>query len=334
MLYVVITFFFLSVLLYLLLGGADFGAGIVELFTSRKNQEQTRRIAYRAIGPVWEANHMWLIIAIVILFVGFPRIYSIMSTHLHIPLLLMLMGITARGTAFVFRNYDAVKDHMQDLYNRIFIYSSFITPLFLGIIAGAMLSTRIDLQASSFQEAYLFPWLNIFSISVGFFTVSICGFLAAVFLVGEAEKEREKQRFARKAFWLNGITVALGAWVFLIAEWENHSLLQLLLNHPISLIAIGLATVSQPALWYFLQQRKALLSRLAAGFQVSMILGALGFAYFPNIILLADGTGLSLLSTAAPEATLRALGLALLLGSLFILPALFFLFCIFTKKEK
>ena len=138
MLYVVIAFFFLSVLLYLLLGGADFGAGIVELFTSRKNQEQTRRIAYRAIGPVWEANHMWLIIAIVILFVGFPRIYSLMSTNLHIPLLLMLMGITARGTAFVFRNYDAVKDQMQEVYNKIFIYSSFITPLFLGIIAGAI----------------------------------------------------------------------------------------------------------------------------------------------------------------------------------------------------
>ncbi|HVV54815.1 MAG TPA: cytochrome d ubiquinol oxidase subunit II, partial [Mucilaginibacter sp.] len=105
MLYIVIGFLWLSLLLYLLLGGADFGAGIIELFTSDRNKAQARRITYRAIGPVWEANHMWLIIAIVILFVGFPQIYSTMSVHLHIPLAIMLLGIIARGTAFAFRSY-------------------------------------------------------------------------------------------------------------------------------------------------------------------------------------------------------------------------------------
>src|SRR6478609_584466 len=130
--YVVITYLFLSLLLYLLLGGADFGAGIVELFTSAKNRGRTRKTLYHAIGPIWEANHMWLIIAIVILFVGFPSIYTELSTSLHIPLIGMLIGIIARGTAFVFRHYDAVRDDMQWLYNRVFISSSFITPLFLG----------------------------------------------------------------------------------------------------------------------------------------------------------------------------------------------------------
>src|SRR5688572_29988348 len=132
---VVIVYLFLSILLYLLLGGADFGAGIIEMFTSTKNLKRTRKTLYHAIGPIWEANHMWLIIAIVILFVGFPVIYSDLSVYLHIPLLIMLMGIIARGTAFVFRHYDAVRDNMQETYNRIFIWSSFITPLFLGIIA-------------------------------------------------------------------------------------------------------------------------------------------------------------------------------------------------------
>src|ERR1700734_1051124 len=125
MLYVVIAYLWASILLYLLLGGADFGAGILELFTSEKNRSITRRTMYKAIGPIWEANHMWLIIAIVILFVGFPLIYSNICTYLHIPLLIMLMGVTARGTAFSFRNYDAVKDDkMQDVYNYIFVYSS------------------------------------------------------------------------------------------------------------------------------------------------------------------------------------------------------------------
>src|SRR6476469_5274693 len=115
--YIVITFLFLSILLYVLLGGADFGAGIVELFTSRKNKGKTRRTLYHAIGPIWEANHMWLIIAIVILFVGFPVIYATMSVYLHIPLAIMLLGIIARGTAFAFRHYDAVVDNMQKVYN-------------------------------------------------------------------------------------------------------------------------------------------------------------------------------------------------------------------------
>src|SRR5215204_4220353 len=157
---VVIVYLFLSILLYLLLGGADFGAGIIEMFTSSKNIRRTRKTLYHAIGPIWEANHMWLIIAIVILFVGFPAIYSILSVYLHIPLVIMLMGIIARGTAFTFRHYDAVHDSMQEIYNRIFVWSSFVTPLFLGIIAGSMLSGRIDTNASSFQDAYVFGWLN------------------------------------------------------------------------------------------------------------------------------------------------------------------------------
>src|SRR5438874_8908775 len=122
--YVIITFLWLAILLYLVLGGADFGAGIIELFTPSPLRGRTRKAAYQAVGPIWEANHMWLIIAVVILFVGYPSIYSTMSVYLHLPILMLLLGIIARGTAFVFRNYDAVVDNMQKVYNRIFLYSS------------------------------------------------------------------------------------------------------------------------------------------------------------------------------------------------------------------
>src|SRR5687768_597898 len=144
MLYVVMIYLWASILLYLLLGGADFGAGIIELFTSRKNKSRTRATMYHAIGPIWEANHMWLIITIVILFVGFPVIYATMSVYLHIPLAIMLLGIIARGTAFAFRHYDAVFDHMHKIYNRVFFYSSFIRFLFLGIIAVSAVSVLIE----------------------------------------------------------------------------------------------------------------------------------------------------------------------------------------------
>ncbi|MDB5086469.1 MAG: cytochrome ubiquinol oxidase subunit, partial [Mucilaginibacter sp.] len=167
MLYVVISFLFLAIVLYFLLGGADFGAGIIELFTSEKNKSRTRKTSYQAIGPIWEANHMWLIIAVVIMFVAFPTIYSTMCTYLHIPLLIMLLGITARGTAFAFRNYDAIKgENTQRIYNKVFVYSSFITPLFLGIIAGSAVSGRIDINADTFLSAYIFSWLNWFSVAI------------------------------------------------------------------------------------------------------------------------------------------------------------------------
>jgi cytochrome d ubiquinol oxidase subunit II len=121
MLYVVMAFLWASILLYVIMGGADFGAGILEFFSTRNSKTKTQKILYEAIGPVWEANHMWLIIAIVILFVGFPSIYTTMSIYMHIPLAIMLIGIIARGTAFTFRHYDAVHDNMQRVYSKIFM---------------------------------------------------------------------------------------------------------------------------------------------------------------------------------------------------------------------
>ncbi|MCC9167305.1 cytochrome d ubiquinol oxidase subunit II [Pontibacter harenae] len=330
--YVVIAYLCLAILLYFLLGGADFGAGIVELFTSRKNRNRTRETMHHTIGPVWEANHMWLIIAIVILFVGFPRIYSVMSVYLHIPLVVLLLGIIARGTAFVFRHYDAVVDDMQILYNRIFVYSSFVTPLFLGIIAGSVLAGKIDLQAQDFMSAYIYSWLHYFSIAVGFFTVALCGFLAAVYLVGEATERRDKDRFIRKAISMNVAAVICGALVFLAASIEDVPLVQWIFGSVISLTAVIAATLSLVLLWYWLSQGKAKKVRVLAGFQVTMILLAVGYPHFPDFLMVQGGQNLSLLQHQAPVGTMVALGWALLLGSLLILPALFYLFYSFQKK--
>src|SRR5690606_2727613 len=123
MIYVGIAYLWASICLYLLLGGADFGAGIVELAVPRRYKPRVRVIMAHAIGPIWEANHMWLIIAIVILFVGFPQVYTTMSIFVHIPLVAMLLGIIARGTAFVFRNCDAVDDGWQRISARGFMWS-------------------------------------------------------------------------------------------------------------------------------------------------------------------------------------------------------------------
>jgi cytochrome d ubiquinol oxidase subunit II len=332
--YVVISFLCLAILLYFLLGGADFGAGIIELFTSSKNRSKTRKTMYHAIGPVWEANHMWLIITVVILFVAFPKIYSTMSVYLHIPLVIMLIGIIARGTAFVFRHYDAVKDDMQWLYNRIFKYSSFITPLFLGIIAGSVLSGQIDTEATTFVDAYVFSWLNWFSIAVGLFTVALCGFLAAIYLIGESKADEDKKRFIKKAEFMNIAAVVFGALVFIAAKIQNVPLLNWVFQNKIGLIAVSLASLSLVLLWYLLLKGKTKVLRILAGFQVTMILLAISYAHFPNFIRLKNGDKISLFESIAPIKTIDSLGWGLLLGSLLILPFLGYLFYKFQQKEE
>lgn len=331
---VIITFLCLAILLYFLLGGADFGAGIIELFTSSKNRNKTRKTMYHAIGPVWEANHMWLIISIVILFVAFPRIYSTMSVHLHIPLAIMLIGIIARGTAFVFRHYDAVKDQMQEIYNKIFIYSSFVTPLFLGIIAGSAIAGKIDPEAKDFTSAYIYSWLNWFSVSVGLFTIALCGFLAAIYLIGESKAADDQKRFIKKAELMNIAAILLGAFVFLAAIIDDVPLVDWVFKNNVGLAAVIMAGLSLLLLWYLLLNGKTKVLRILAGFQVTMILVAISYAHFPNFIRFKDGSTLSLSDTMAPEKTVDSLGWALLLGSLLILPFLGYLFYKFQQKEE
>jgi cytochrome d ubiquinol oxidase subunit II len=334
MIYVVIVFLWTSILLYILLGGADFGAGIIELFTSKANQPKTRKTMYNAIGPIWEANHMWLIIAIVILFVGFPKIYTTVSVYLHIPLVCMLLGIIARGTAFVFRNYDAVKDDMQRIYTPIFMYSSLITPLFLGIIAASAVSGQIDIQAKDFASAYIFSWLSWFSVSVGVFTVSICGYLATIFIIGQTDTEDSRQHFLRKARRTIFVVMFCGMLVFVAAYVEHIPLISWIFGDIPGLIAIIAASISLVIMFYAMKRNKPILLRLLAGFQVTMILFAATYTHFPDIVLLKNGENLSLLGHQGQAKAIASLGYALLIGSVFILPALVYLIYIFQVKKE
>ncbi len=331
--YVVIAFLFLSILLYLLLGGADFGAGILELLTSQKNRERTQKTLYEAIGPIWEANHMWLIITIVILFVAFPTIYVEMSVRLHIPLTIMLVGIIARGTAFVFRHYDAVQDDMHIVYNRIYFISSILTPFFLGIVAGSVISGHIDHHATGFVETYIDSWLNWFSMGVGAFVVSLCGFLASIYLIGEAQNPSDRRRFIVKARNMNIAAVVSGVAVYLAAWADGIPLLNWVVGHPIGLTAVVLATLSLLLLWILIWKGRYVIIRVLAGFQVGMILLAIGNSHFPDFIIVTNGSNFSLLHHQAPDLTMNALGWALIIGSVFILPALFYLYYIFQRKE-
>lgn len=334
MIYVVTAFLWVSTCLYLILGGADFGAGIVELFSKKDFKERTRKIMYNSIGPIWEANHMWLIIAIVILFVGFPKMYAQVSNYLHIPLVLMLLGIIARGTSFTFRNYDVIKDEWHKLYAVIFTYSSVVTPLFLGVIAGSLVSGSIDNNATTFLDAYIYSWLSWFNVSVGIFTVIICAFLASVYSIQSVKKEEDKVKLRKRAQIYTGLIFVGGAIVFIVSIWKNIPLFDWITSEIYGFIAVGLATISILLLIKDLRKGKDSFTKVYAALIVMMILFAVSYSHFPNLVLFKDGSTLSLIRDIGAISTINMLGWALLLGSVFILPFFFYLMYSFNKKQK
>ena len=240
-------------LLYTLLGGADFGAGIVETFAGKREEITISK----AMAPVWEANHVWLILAVVILFTGFPQVYSSLSLVLHIPLMMVLLGIICRGSAFTFRHYDVVNDNSHKYYTLLFRISSFITPVFLGMVLGAMMLGRITFDTTkSFYDVFISPWLNIFCISMGVFSACLFAYISAIFLVGETRIDRERKmyvRFSKRAMLLSMLT---GLLVFVTAEAEGHNLLREFLQSTTSIVTLLLATILCPVIWHFLNKEK------------------------------------------------------------------------------
>src|SRR5512132_2447517 len=118
-----------SLVLYALFGGADFGGGVWDLLASGPRRAEQRALIERAIGPIWEANHVWLILVVVLLFAAFPPAFAAISIALHVPLTLFLVGVVFRGSAFTFRAYDDRGDHRQKRWGLLFSLASVASPI-------------------------------------------------------------------------------------------------------------------------------------------------------------------------------------------------------------
>lgn len=324
---IIIIVLSVAILLYVLLGGADFGAGIIETFTGKKGID----VISKAIAPVWEANHVWIILVVVILFNGFPTVYTSLTTYLHIPILLVLLGIVLRGSAFTFRYYDVVKDKSHFYYTFFFRISSIITPFFYGIILGAILLGRIpdELPHGSFYDIFIMSWLNWFSVTTGIFVTILFGWLASVYLNGEVQTEEESSVFLRISRIFLVLLIVSGLSVFFVAELYRVHFFFEFIHSPVSMSCVVIATIIVPFLWKALKQRKIILSRILAGAQTACIIAGWYAIQFPIIVYLSNHKHLTIYNSRAPESTMVMLFWALLIGNIIIFPSIAYLMKVF-----
>jgi cytochrome d ubiquinol oxidase subunit II len=316
----------LSLNAYVLFGGADFGGGVWDMLATGPRRSRQRELIAHAIGPIWEANHVWLILAIVLTFTCFPAVYARLGTVLHIPLTLMLVGIVLRGSAFAFRTYDTEHDTTQRHWGRIFASASVITPVLLGISIGAVASGRVGREITgSFSQRFVEPWLTPFSVSVGVLTLALFAFLAAVFLTLETRDRELTEDFRRRALG-SGLAVFFASALVLLLSPETAPLVRSGLlgsawSIPLHLIT-GITAVSVlAALWF----RRYWLARLGVALQVSLIFWGWAMAQYPFLL----PPGYTVTNTAAPHSTLRLTLITLAAGGAILLPSLWYLFQIF-----
>lgn len=317
-----------SLIFYALLAGADYGGGVWDLFAFGKRAKEQRELIAKAISPVWEANHVWLILVIVILFTAFPLAFATIATALHIPLTLMLIGIVLRGTAFTFRTYDSKKDNVQRRWSLVFSIASLITPVVLGITLGAIASGTIRIENGVVTNGFFSSWLAPFPFAVGFFALVLFAFLAAVYLTLETKDLNLQADFRQRAL-ISGVLVGVMALVvFLLAETGaptvragiSRSWWALSLHILTAIFAIGA--------FFTLWVRKYRLAQICAATQVSLILLGWAFAQYPFIV----EPDITISSAAAPRITLELLLGALAFGTILLFPSYYYLFRVFKRE--
>ena len=269
--------------LYALGGGADFGGGVWDLFAGGRTGARQREVIARAMGPVWEANHVWLILAIVLLFVCFPMAFAAIGTALHVPLAILLVGIVLRGSAFTFRAYDRSDDATQRTWSRVFAIASLATPLTLGMAVGAVASGRLRVAPETGRVLvdFVSSWWAPFPVALGFFTLGLFAVLAAVVLTLETDEPDLRRAFRARAL-ASGVTVGALAFLCLALSRDGAPLVFAGLTSrahslPFQFLTGAVALAALAALW----RERYEAARVLAIAQVTLVVWGWGLSQYP-----------------------------------------------------
>jgi cytochrome d ubiquinol oxidase subunit II len=316
-----------AVTLYALFGGADFGGGLWDLIAgSTRRGRAPRALIDQSIGPVWEANHVWLVFNIVVFWTAFPTAFSAVMSVCALPIWLAVGGIVLRGAGFAFRK-EVSRLSLQRLAGATFAVSSLITPFFMGTVIGAIATGRVPADGT---HANIDAWTNPTSLLLGLLFVAACAYLAAVYLVGEAARPEDWDLctyFTRRAEGAAIVAGALSLAALASLRSSNRALYDRLTGRALALVVLagvcGLVVVA------LLNVRRREGVRIIAALGVAAVIWGWGVAQYPTLL---PGTSLTLSNADAPHASLVAIVVVFTVAVVLLGPSFVLLFTLQSHR--
>jgi cytochrome d ubiquinol oxidase subunit II len=316
-----LIFALIGLAFYTVLGGADFGAGFWELTAGKGSRAQAvREHAHAAMAPVWEANHVWLIFVLTVVWTAYPIAFGSIASTLSIPLFIAAVGIIFRGVTYALRA-GATGPRELSAIDTVFSISSVLTPFALGTAIGGIASGRVPVGNAGGSE--FSSWLNPTSLLVGVLAVTAAAYLAAVFLCADATKlgdRRLEEQFRRRALGA-GIVAGLIAVAGLGVIAGDADRIFHRLTTGAGLAGLVISLVAGVATLALVWRRQYELSRYGAAVAVAAIIAGWALAQSPMFL-----PGLTVEAAAAPRTTLIAVTVAVLGGAVILFPSLALLF--------
>jgi cytochrome d ubiquinol oxidase subunit II len=319
-----------AVVVYSLLAGADYGAGFWDFMCSGARQEKQRHLIAQAIEPVWETNHVWLILVVVLMFAGFAPAFAAISIGLAIPVFLILLGIVLRGSSYVFRTYFAGSIRTQLYWGKVFSISSSMTPLFLGIVIGAISSDTVIVRNGSSENGFLRTWFHPFPLIVGALSLSLFAYLSACYLTVETDDPALQDDFRTRALFSGFVSLLTAFATYVVAGNSAQEIRDGLSRTPYVLLVESCAAVAALVAFQSLWSRRYLRARIAAAAQVGLIIIGWGAAQYPYLVR----PDLTICNNSAPSNVLLAIEIACVFGGVVLIPSLFLLYRVFKAHRK
>jgi cytochrome d ubiquinol oxidase subunit II len=321
------VFILLGLAAYTVLAGADFGAGFWTLVSSgaRTSGAAIRDHARHAMGPVWEANHVWLIFVLVVCWTAYPVAYASIVSTLAVPLFLAAVGIVLRGAAYALRGQLDAAPGRRAIEN-VFALSSVLTPFALGTVAGAIASGRVPVGNA--QGNLLTSWLNPTSVVIGTLAVATSSYLAAVYLAADARRlgHRELEHdFRSRALWAGAVTGALALAGLLVVRLDAPSFWHGL-TRPGGLLMLGVSAAAGLATLVLVRGSHFGTARASAALAVAAIVTGWAVAQQPRFL-----PGLTVGQAAAGRPTLTAVVTTVVVGAVVLVPSLVLLFALLLR---
>lgn len=330
--YIIAVMLWLSIIVYSVFGGADFGGGIWDLFTFGPRGKDQQELITHALGPVWEANNVWLTYLIVGLFVAFPVVSYTLAYALFIPLSLILLGVVFRGASFAFRSHIHKAVHLRTFWARFFSAASMITPFLLGTVAGAVASSMIRWHHGRPPIIVWWPWLNPFSLIIGFMALAICATIAASYLTVNAKLINRldlAEDFRLRGLIAGMVTAALGIAGFVLMPFFAPELWVGLFQRTHTIWAVAITVILGFGAALAMYNRHYKTARFMIDMDVAAFLGAWGLAQIPYVV----PPDLTVINAASPQTTLLEFLISAILGMLILIPSMWLLFYVFESHS-